>query len=216
MKIGNIVSNNDLDVSEDFNVVKSMDEIIHGLPTLIVGFDYVNKHYPDFDITENKLETDLYWTFKKTERRDDFNQGLSLFVNKVYKDLFNQTTYLFVDPIQYTNKNLLKIIKKIYKLKTIITYVHGNMVYIYGEKIVFGVDLKLLTYMGLNIRKIKTKIKDLSSVLLTERDIFIEYKKSVEDLEENLRYIPYLYSIKNEKNDTISNIHIPRESRVVS
>ena len=70
MKVANIVSNNNINVSEEFNVVKSMDEIIHGLPTLIIGFDYVNKNYPDFNILDIELEPNLYWTVKKTERRD--------------------------------------------------------------------------------------------------------------------------------------------------
>ncbi len=48
MKIGNIVSSIDVKISNEFNLVKNMDEIIQGLPTLIVGFDYVNKNYPDF------------------------------------------------------------------------------------------------------------------------------------------------------------------------
>jgi hypothetical protein len=39
MKFANIVTNTQINVSHDFNVVESMDEIIHGLPTLIVGFD---------------------------------------------------------------------------------------------------------------------------------------------------------------------------------
>ncbi len=62
MKIANIVSTNILNVNKDFNVVKSMDGIIHGLPTLIIGFDYVNEHYPNFDIFNNELEPNLYWT----------------------------------------------------------------------------------------------------------------------------------------------------------
>ena len=42
-KIANIVSQNNIDVSELFNVVKTIDEIENGLPTLIIDFDYVNK-----------------------------------------------------------------------------------------------------------------------------------------------------------------------------
>ena len=59
MKIANIVSNNNISVSEEFNVVKSIDEIIDRLPTLIIGFDYVNKHYPDFNILDIELEPPL-------------------------------------------------------------------------------------------------------------------------------------------------------------
>lgn len=67
-KIANIVSDNTIDVSEIFNVVKTMDEIQHGLPTLIVGLDLADKLYPDFDITDICLGPNVYWTFKKLKK----------------------------------------------------------------------------------------------------------------------------------------------------
>lgn len=212
MKIANIVSNNKIDVSEEFNVVQSMDEIIHGLPTLIVGYEYVNKHYPDFDILDIRIENNLYWTFKRTEKRDKFQEDLSWFIRKVYDDLTKEITYIFVDPLQYRSRTLWKIIRKIYSLKKIITYVHGDMIYLYGEKYLFGVDLKLLSYIGLNSAKIRNKIKSMSAVFLGADEILIEYKNTVEELGNKVRYVPYLFSIKNEQNDITSIIHIPRES----
>jgi hypothetical protein len=48
-------------------MVKTMGEVIHGLPTLIIDYNYVEKNYPNFDIGTNCLSKDLYWTFKKTK-----------------------------------------------------------------------------------------------------------------------------------------------------
>lgn len=212
MKIANIVSHNKVNVSEHFNVVESMGKIIQGLPTLIIGFDYVNKHYPDFDIMERKLGDNLYWTVKRTEKRDKYEEDLSWFVNKVLKDLVTDVNYVFVDPIQYHGKVIRKIIRKFYSIPNKITYQDGQMLYVYGEKIIFGIDLKLLKYIGLNPIKIKQKILAQSSVFLGDSDILIEYKNSVEELDDKVRYIPYLFSITNEQNDTSSLIHISRES----
>jgi hypothetical protein len=72
------------------------------------------------------------------------------------------------------------------------------MLYIYGDNFIFGVDLKLLKYIGLDINKIKDKIFKLSSVFLRETDIFIEYKNIIEDLDNQVRFLPFLYSIRNE------------------
>ena len=90
MKIANIVTNNKINVSEDFNVVKSMDEIIHGLPTLIISFSYVNKHYPEFDVMEMHIQDNLYWTCTPSEGRDKFREDVFHFVYMVYKDLFEK------------------------------------------------------------------------------------------------------------------------------
>jgi hypothetical protein len=212
MKVANIVSNNNINVSEEFNVVKSMDEIIHGLPTLIIGFDYVNKHYPDFNILDIELEPNLYWTVKKTERRDKHAEDLTWFINKVCNDLTKDIKYIFVDPLQYNSKSLWKIIRKIYSIKDLVTFVNGDMLYIYGDKFIFGVDLKLMSYIGVKKDKIKHLMKSKSSVFLEENEILIEYKNYIEELGYQIKFLPYLYSIRNEQNNTVSNFYIPRES----
>lgn len=197
MKIGNIVSNSTISVSDDFNVVKSMDEIIHGLPTLIVGWKDINNLYPNFDISNKRIKHNIYWTFKKTEKRDKYDEDLDAFITKTYKDLVSNIKYVFIDPIQYENRKLIKIIKKILKSNNIISYVHNDMVYIYVDKILFGVDLKLLNFIGLNADKIKNKIKAYSTVFLENTAILIEYKEYIDRLDNKVRYIPFLYSINN-------------------
>ena len=216
MKIANIVSHQKVNVSQEFNVVESMDDIIHGLPTLILGFDYVNKHYPDFDVMDRKLSENLYWTVKRTEKRDKYEEDLSWFVTKVLTDLISEISYVFVDPIQYNTRTIRKVIRKFHSMENKITYQNGQMLYIYAEKIIFGVDLKLLKYIGLDYKKIKEKIIRKSSVFLTNDKILIEYKNTVAELDNQVRYIPYLFSITNEQNNTPSVIHIPREGGVVS
>ena len=212
MKIANIFSRNNVEAPQDFNVVTSFSDIIEGLPTLIVGYDYVNDKYTDFDITNICLGGNLYWTFKKTEKRDKHEQDLKWFISKVYADLTDELSYIFVDPIQYRGKTLVKIVKKIYSLKNIITYINHEMVYIYGDKLIFGIDLRLLAYMGIDTQKIQSKIKAASTVFLDNSDIFIEYKNTISSLDNKARYLPFLYSIRNGQNNTSSLIHISRES----
>jgi hypothetical protein len=197
MKIANIVSNNNISVSEEFNVVKSIDEIINGLPTLIIGFDYVNKHYPDFNILDIELEPNLYWTVKKTERRDKHAEDLNWFINKVYNDLTKNIKYVFIDPLQYNSKSLYKIVRKLYSIEKLITFLNGDMVYIYGENFIFGVDLKLMSYIGYDKIKLINKIKKISSVFLHEKNIITEYKNHLNNLGYEIKYLPFSYSIRN-------------------
>lgn len=198
MKFANIVSTTQINLPEDFNVVESMDEIIHGLPTLIIGFDIADKAFPNYDVGNIKIENDIYWTTKKTENRDKHNIELEWFKYYVYNTLIQKVNYIFIDPIQYKKKSLLKILKKLYLLKNKISYQYKDMIYIYGEDFIFGIDLKLLKYIGVNTLKIKTKIINLSSVFLGDSNIFIEYKNIIEDLDNQVRFLPYLYSIRNE------------------
>jgi hypothetical protein len=197
MKIANIVSTTKIDITNDINVVKSLDEITQGLPTLIIGWDYIKKNYPSYDIIERKLDKNLYWTFKKTEKRDLHEEDLYNFLQKTYKDLIKDVDYVFIDPIIMKRKVIKKIIKKIHKTSNIISYQHDNMIYIYGDNIIFGVDLTLTDFIGLDRNKLLTKIKNKSKYFLLKNNIFIEYKNKVENLDNQVKYIPYLYSIEN-------------------
>jgi hypothetical protein len=211
MKVANIVSVNKVNVSDDFNVVGSLNNIIQGLPTLIVGIETVIKEFQDFDILKIEIKEGFYWTFRRTDRRDKYQEDLAWFIRKVYNDRMKDIIYVFVDPIQYRAGTLRKIVKKILTITDVTTYVHDEMIYIYGENLIFGVDLKLLRYMGVDIVKIKNKIKRISKYFLDDIKILIEYKKDVETLGNKVRYIPCLYTIRNGENNTSSLIHIPRE-----
>ena len=206
--IANIVSKNSINVSQDFNVVESMDKIIHGLPTLIVGVELTESLHPDFDILDRCIEENMYWTFKKTEKRDNFNQDLDWFITKVYTDLIKKINYVFIDLIQYRKQTLIKIVRKIYSLENIVTFIHNEMLYLYSDNIIFGLDLKLAKYMGMNVVKLKDKIKRISTDFLGDEEILIEYKNIVDILNGKIRIIPYLYSIRNGQNNITSIIYL--------
>jgi len=197
MKVGNIVSTTNITITDDFNVVKSLDDIIQGLPTLIIGWDYVKKNYPDYDITQRKLSENLYWTFKKTEKRELHEEDIYNFIQKIYSDLLEKINYVFIDPIINNKKVIKKILKKINSIKQIVSYHHNDMVYMYGENIIFGIDLSLIDFMGFDVNKIISKIKAKSKHFLTKNSIFIKYKDKLENLDNQVKYIPYLYLINN-------------------
>ena len=93
MFVGNIVVQSKINIDKYFNVVESMDGIIHGLPTLIVGWDIVKTTNPDVDFINRKLSDDIFWTFKKTERRDIFENDLYDFVHYCYNLLIKDINY---------------------------------------------------------------------------------------------------------------------------
>lgn len=209
MNIANILSKTELKVPTDFNVVDSEEKLISGLPTLIIGFDYVNQKYPDFDITNIKISDNLFWTFKKNEKRDRYEEDLYWFIAYSYTNLIKNIPYVFIDPIQYNSKNMRKILRKIFTTTNIVSLVDNQMIYMSCDDVIFGVDLKLIKYIGFDENKIKTRIKSASSVFLENKQILIEYNIIVEYLENNIRFLPYLYSVRNGQNNNNSIIHIP-------
>lgn len=197
MKVANIVSRDKINVSVDINVVQSMDEIIHGLPTLLVGWDFVKKNYPEYNIIDRKLGPNLYWTFKKTEKREIHEEDIFFFTENAYKHLIHNVQYIFIDPILFKRSKIKKILRKIDGIDKLYAYTHGNMIYLFGDNLIFGIDIKLIEYIGLNTNKMLNKIKQKCYIFLDKKDIFIEYKSRVEILNDEVKYIPLLYSIEH-------------------
>jgi len=197
MKIANIVTTNKVDVTDDINVVKDVNDTIEGIPTLVTSYDWVSKNYDDYEIYDKKLEENLFWTFARTERRDIFTSDVESFITLANKKLVEDIDYIFIDLIQFRPIVINKIVRKLLSINKKIAFKHKNMVYIYGDKLIFGLDLGLVSYMGLNVDGIENKIKNKCSVFLENDEIFIEYKDNMERLEHSVKYIPYLYAIKN-------------------
>jgi len=196
MFVGNIVSKSNLNIDKYFNVVDSIDNIIVGLPTLIIGWDIVKKIKPDADFIDKKLSKDIFWTFKKTERRDIFEEDLYNFIHHTYNLLVKDIKYEYVDLIQLDKDEIKEVFNQI-KNKKSITYFYNNMLYIHNENTIYGVDLKLVKYLDFDAEKTINKIKRYSTVFLTDSDIIIEYKDIIDMLNNEVKYIPYLYSIEH-------------------
>jgi len=71
------------------------------------------------------------------------------------------------------------------------------MAYILDRKIVFGVDLRQLEYMGRNKEKFYTTLKAWSNVFLEGEQILIEYKNDLSMFNDEVKYLPILYSIRH-------------------
>jgi len=197
MKIANIVTSNKVDVTSDINVVTSLDDIIEGIPTLVTSYEWVSTNYDNYDIYDKKLGDNLYWTFARTERRDIFALDIESFITLANQELINKVDYIFMDVILFHKSTINKIIRKIFSLPNKIAFKHKDMIYIYGGNLIFGIDLNMLNYMGINVIIVENKIKKICNVFLDDNEIFIEYKDNMERLDHSVKYIPYLYAIKN-------------------
>jgi len=196
VKIGNIVSDTPLKVGEEFNIVDSLDDVIEGIPTLIVGHSIVKEKFgEDLDFIEREVEG-IHWTFTRQEQKKYHTPDLNKFIDLCFETCVNKIKYIFIDPIQFSKKNMKKVIVKILTIDEPISYVtEKNMLYIFGENLIFGIDLKLISFIGMDADKIKCRAKSISKAFLEGDEILIEYKDYLERLRNQPKYIPFLHSI---------------------
>ena len=72
------------------------------------------------------------------------------------------------------------------------------MIYIYSSNNLFGIDLNIIDFVGRNSNKLIDYLKTFINVFLVDSSILIEYKGYMDALNNEVKYIPYLYSIENE------------------
>lgn len=199
MEIANIVSTSKINVGPEFNVVESMDEIVFtDLPTLIVGYDTTCDIYGEdnLNVLNRKIKKNIFWTFKRNEKRQICDVDIEDFIRYSYKQYIKRLNYVDLDFIQDKPIKTVKIVRKLLSISNPISYeTENNVIYIYSDNIIFGLDLNVFEYIGLDVEKIRKKVKDNSLVYLKGSELLIEYDSHLDRLDNDVKLIPFLYSI---------------------
>lgn len=187
-------------MGKEFNIVDTLDDVIQDIPTLIVGLSIVKESFgEDLDFIERKVNN-IHWTFTKQEQRKYHIVDIEEFINFCFEHSVENINYVFVDPIQFSRPKMKKVIGKIKSINEPISYLtEKKMLYIFGDNLIFGIDLKLINHIGINDSKIKSRVKSISKAFLEGSEILIEYKDYLERLRNQPKYIPFLYSISKDE-----------------
>ena len=193
MYIGNIITTSEIN-NKDFKVCETLEERDPLLPTLIIGWNNTKNILDNkVSIIHKKISENLYWTFSTTERKVDYEKDIKEFENRCYSEFGKDIHYIYIDPFHSKLKTIKKILRKIYSLKEPITYISTtNMLYIYGENMVFGVDLNMMEFIGVTKHKIIDKIKLLPNNILIGNEIFNKCKVLIKKLDNREKLVPYL------------------------
>lgn len=197
-KLANIVTRGKKeDFSDIYNVVSSCDKINTDLPTLYIGLNSAKKCIDNFSILQKHYkEQNCWWTFSKTERRNDYLNDIQKFQEDVILNALETVKYEYVDFIRYRRKRIINFIKYMYSNSDKICFLTrgSNFVFIYDVKLktVFGLSLTLCEYVGLDKHKIINKIKSNNFNRFINNTVFLnsDVKRIIGN---NTHYILPLY-----------------------
>ena len=193
--IANILTDKKFTDSELYNVVSSKDKLIGDIPTLIIGWGYTKKMYPESNILNWKINDNIFWTYGKREKRNKYEEN----VEKFKKASINK----FIKSVKYQYYNLLTISEE--EKKYIISllcrdckthiYINCDMVYIFDDEnnIVIGFSLRDIDYINSSRKKM------FNIILRNKNNNIIDIKDTLSyDMKISLNdckyVIPYLYS----------------------
>jgi hypothetical protein len=193
--IANILTDKKFTDSELYNVVNSKDKLIGDIPTLIIGWGYTKKMYPEANILDWKINDNIFWTYGKREKRNKYEENIDKFkklsINKFIKSVKYQY-YNLLTISEEEKRYIISLLCRDYKTHI---YINCDMVYIFDDEnnIVIGFSLRDIDYIN-NSRK-----KMFNIILRNKNNNVIDIKDTLSydmkiSLNECKYVIPYLYS----------------------
>lgn len=196
MCIANIVTKRKVTFDSLICKCKNINDIDSTKPTLIIGWEEVKSIYgKDISILEKQINEKVFWTFDKTERRNDYEKDINAFYYFIIKDLIKNVKYSFINVITAQYSLIKRFLNFVKGNKTKYIYIDNNrFVFIYCDGVVCGISLDDLRYMDINVNKCLNILKSNSNNHIVENDSFlsIKLKRIIGD---DKMIIPYLYSI---------------------
>lgn len=185
--IGNILTDKNGQYNELLNVTKDKSGLIDGIPTLVVGWEFTKSNYPDVDIIDRKVCDGVYWTFGNRERRDRYESDVKWFTEECFQKLTKSVEYKFINILKDGVSRLNDFIKDSF------SYINGGMVYMYDTNhgVVYGVSLRDVEYIGMDVKKFMAKVYRQSKVVQFDESMSYETKKM---LYGNSFVVPYIFS----------------------
>jgi len=201
MYIANIITTDKINIGEEFNIRSTISDLSEEdlkLPTLIVGYEVICDLYgaENVDLLDRQITSKIFWTLRKNEKRIIYSNDLETFIRYSYKKFASKLNFINLDLILYSKRKLFKIVKKILTIRDGVAYESSNkIIYLYHDNLIFIIDLNLTSYLGLNSDKIINKVKSICKKYISGNDILIEYGNHLDRLENDVKLIPFLYSL---------------------
>lgn len=180
-KIGNIITKSKSISFEDyFNVVDNIEQIDNKLPTLIIGYSLASNIIPNFSITRETYDNDMFWCFSPRERRSLCYLSIEKFRQFSMLRFLDCVDYQYINFTCYTLSKIKKLIEYINSRdKKLFYYIkRSNFLFFYSNRFhcVWGLSLSLCEYLGISSDKIIEKIR------YNKKNKFITDFESINDI----------------------------------
>jgi hypothetical protein len=153
--LGYIVTDRKMNDIEGFvEQVKDFTDADSTKPILIVGWNNAKLHRGYKSILEKELAPGVFWTFKKSESRSDFEQDLKNFYQYVYNVILDNIDYYYINILSLRYNKLKKLYSIFNSKERKNIYISDNLIYTLYDGKVLGVSLDVLEYCGVKRDKV--------------------------------------------------------------
>ena len=141
-------------------------------PYIVCGLSEAKKIASDnFSILDKKIGDNAYWTFGRTEKRDEHEADIMKFCRMVVENYFNGIKYFYLNVCAISIDSVKRTIKFINSSVEKYIYIWNDMLYVTcPNSTSMGVSLRICEYMGINRQKILDIVKSCESNIVFDDD----------------------------------------------
>lgn len=194
--LGYIVTKNKIESVLPFIQVVSSFRLINekSKPILIIGLEEAKKHASSFSILNKKIDENVFWTFGKREKRNDYEKDIERFQEYVLNRALSNIKYYYFNVITNNFEKVKKLLKIIKNTDDKYFYCDKKMCYMYYNNYVMGVSMDMLDYMGIKRVRVYNFIKKNQKNKVFFNDFNLSYK--IKKIIDNKKYVtPYFLSL---------------------
>lgn len=198
MYIGRIITKNkNFDTLDFVDITSDATKIDNTIPTLIIGRQTAETLYgsENIHVLDKKVGDNVYWTYSKLERRNDFEKDIEKFNNKLFKNLMSQVVYEYISPFTADYTTVKKVLGCLKDSTDKIVYIFDQHLYILYNDTVYGLSFHEMEYVGIRRDKIMSRVFNGKNVKMVQNTNFLSrnMRKLIKD---NKIIIPYTYFLK--------------------
>lgn len=141
-------------------------------PLLIIGLKEAKKHITSFSILKKQYNDMMFWTFSKTEKRNDFEKDIVNFLQFVINVSLNNIKYTYINIFKLKYNKIIDLFKLLYSINIYkYIYINNNMIYILYNNNIIGFSKNILEYCDINYNKILNRMKNYKTNIFVEEYI---------------------------------------------
>ena len=162
------------DYNRLFNVVADIGDADKSLPTMIIGVSNARENITGtFKLLEKSYDDGMvWWTYRKNERRSDFEDDMTRFVKFCVERVAKSIDYVYIDIPKIGLNGVKRFIRYVDSDNFKQCYLSngGGFLFIYdsSKSMSFGLSLSLCEYMGVDADKVVSRISR------NDRNVFID------------------------------------------
>lgn len=182
-----LVNHDKLDYINYFNESIEYDKLDKTLPTLYVGWSFMKVCNPNNDIIQNAnilhkkiIGNELYWECSFKESKLSHVKGVISFIESIPDFYFNpKYQYINLDPVFFQIKDIDDLMDVLPKQIEAVYNFKNEILYIYNENKIWGVNLNMYNYFLFNINDICFRVNERTNNAKLDLDgnIYQTYNK---------------------------------------